>query len=426
MRVCHFEDSGAALLEPLATTRPVFELLCGQTSLAAKQARYFNGTSAGALLRPYLADCYRLEHPDTAVQDLDWLRSGRVVLVNGRWLPPPGPASDLAGPAVALAGAEVAYAVLGPEDLADFAPASLDVCLETWKDTLPRRQAGGSLVRCPWDLVEQNSAQLWLDYRHGRPAAVSLVSPDNVAVIGPRERLLLDRTAHLDPLVVVDTTAGPVRIDREAVVHAFTRIEGPAYIGPHCHVLGAKLRAGTTLGPHCRVGGEVEASILHGYSNKYHDGFLGHSYLGEWVNLGAGTSNSDLRNDYGEVTVILHGEPVKTGQTKVGCFIGDHTKTGLGTLLNTGSSIGVFCNLLPAGPLMPKYVPPFTSWWNGGLREVRDLSDLLEVAAKVMTRRGRVLSPAHANLYVRLFDATAAERRRAIHEAETRRLRRSA
>ena len=101
--------------------------------------------------------------------------------------------------------------------------------------------------------------------------------------------------------MVADTTGGPVVIDREAVVTAFTRLEGPCYIGPRTQVHGAKIRAGTTLGPDCRIGGEVEASIVQGHSNKYHDGFLGHAYLGEWVNLGAGTQNSDLRNDYGEV-----------------------------------------------------------------------------------------------------------------------------
>src|SRR5207248_75825 len=179
-----------------------------------------------------------------------------------------------------------------------------------------------------------------------------------LAEVVPATLLLLSPTARRDPMVVADTSRGPVVINREAVVTAFSRLEGPCYVGPQTHVLGAKVRAGTTLGPNCRVGGEVEASILHGHSNKYHDGFLGHSYVGEWVNLGAGTHNSDLRNDYGEVTVMVNGRLVPTGLTKVGCFLGDHSKTGLGTLLNTGSNVGIFCNVLPWG-LAPKYVPSF-------------------------------------------------------------------
>src|SRR5436190_12798412 len=188
-------------------------------------------------------------------------------------------------------------------------------------------------------------------------------------------------------------------IDREAVIAAFTRLEGPCYIGPQTHVLGAKIRAGTTLGPNCRIGGEVEASIVHGHSNKYHDGFLGHSYIGEWVNLGAGTQNSDLRNDYGEVSVPLGGVATPTGRTKVGCFLGDHTKTGLGTLLNTGTNVGGFCSILPAGRYAPKWLPSFTGWWHGALREDADLPRLLRTAAVVMGRRGQALTEAHAGLY---------------------------
>src|SRR5207302_5357556 len=145
--------------------------------------------------------------------------------------------------------------------------------------------------------------------------------------------------------------------------------------------------------PYCRIGGEVECSIVQGHSNKYHDGFLGHSYVGEWVNLGAGTCNSDLRNDYGEVTVTVNGRRVPTGLTKVGCFLGDHTKTGLGTLLNTGSNVGSFCNVLPWG-LAPRYVPSFASWWNGVLRDGATLSALLITAGKVMGRRGCTLTEA--------------------------------
>jgi UDP-N-acetylglucosamine diphosphorylase/glucosamine-1-phosphate N-acetyltransferase len=215
-------------------------------------------------------------------------------------------------------------------------------------------------------------------------------------------------------------------IDREAVVTAFSRLEGPCYVGPQTHVLGAKVRTGTTLGPNCRVGGEVEACIVQGYANKYHDGFLGHSYVGEWVNLGAGTQNSDLRNDYGPVEVTVDGRLVSTGRTKVGCFLGDHTKTGVGTLLNTGTNSGVFCNVLPAGGLLPRYLPSFSSWWNGALRPHADLPRLLSTAAEVMRRRGSSLTEVHAALYRRLCDQTAAERRRVLRDADPRPLRRSA
>ena len=165
---------------------------------------------------------------------------------------------------------------------------------------------------------------------------------------------------------------------------------------------------------------------MQGRSNKYHDGFLGHAYLGEWVNLGAGTQNSDLRNDYGEVRVTVNGQLVPTGRTKVGCFLGDHTKTGLGTLLNTGTSAGVFCNLLPGGGLLPRHVPSFCTVENGTLSENTDLERLLQTAAEVMRRRGRALTLAHANLYRALLAQTAGTRNQALRAAEERHLRRSA
>ena len=153
----------------------------------------------------------------------------------------------------------------------------------------------------------------------------------------------------------------PDPVEADVGVQPFTRIEGPCFVGRDTQLFRANLRGGVTLGPNCRIGGEVEEAIVHGHSNKYHEGFLGHAYVGEWVNLGAITSNSDLRNDYGEVAVPLQGDPIPTGQAKVGCFIGDHTRTGMGSMLNTGTAIGVMCNVLPAGPLLPKHVPSFSS-----------------------------------------------------------------
>jgi UDP-N-acetylglucosamine diphosphorylase / glucose-1-phosphate thymidylyltransferase / UDP-N-acetylgalactosamine diphosphorylase / glucosamine-1-phosphate N-acetyltransferase / galactosamine-1-phosphate N-acetyltransferase len=423
MRLCSFEDRKVVNLEPLSLTRPAFDLLCGQTSLVNKQCRYFGASDTGALVRPSLADCLRLQQPAWAVNDLSWLRASPTVLVNGRWLPPVGLAPRPEAPCVALVGDEVAYAVLAPEQLTFCLPGTLDDCLETWKSTLPQQPAGGRLISYLWQLVEYNPEQLLLDFE---ASPVTPAHPAAPAVVGSPERLRIDPAAHLDPMVVADTRGGPVVVAAGAVVTAFTRLEGPCYVGPGTHVLGAKVRGGTTLGPNCRIGGEVEASIVHGHSNKYHDGFLGHSYVGEWVNLGAGTYNSDLRNDYGEVTVTVDGVPVPTGSPKVGCFLGDHTKTGLGTLLNTGTNVGVFCNLLPSGTLLPKYVPSFASWWNGKLTDRAVLDELLQTAATVMCRRGVEMTEAHTVLYRQLFEETAAERRRAVQQGEQRRLRRSA
>ena len=179
-------------------------------------------------------------------------------------------------------------------------------------------------------------------------------------------------------------------------------------MGRDTHLFRANLRGGVSLGPTCRIGGEVEASIVHGYTNKYHEGFLGHAYVGEWVNLGAVTSNSDLRNDYGEVQVPLGGDPVATGQAKVGCFLGDHTRTGLGSQLNTGTAIGVMCNVLPAGLLLPKHVPSFAAVCYGRVELRFALEELFATARVVMGRRGREFDAVQEQLYAGPVRADAA------------------
>ena len=206
-----------------------------------------------------------------------------------------------------------------------------------------------------------------------------------------------------------------------AVIQPFTRVEGPCFIGRDTQLFRANLRGGVSVGHNCRIGGEVEQSIVHGYSNKYHEGFLGHAYVGEWVNLGAITSNSDLRNDYGEVFVPLGGDPVATGHAKVGCFIGDHTRTGLGSMLNTGTVLGVMCNVLPAGPLLPKFVPSFAAVLYGRVAPGFPLEQMFATARIVTGRRGRPFSELDEQLYLDLYEQTRLERERAFQRAHDRR-----
>jgi UDP-N-acetylglucosamine diphosphorylase/glucosamine-1-phosphate N-acetyltransferase len=418
MRLCVFEDRGVFSLEPLTLTRPAFDLRSGALTLLERQQRAFAANEIGVVVRPVLADLTLLEHPSFAVNDSRWLRKAPAVYVNARWLPSSEQLRDVDGPQVGMVADEVAFAVLPEGGGADATFDLVDEQVQQWKQTLPRRDAGGVVMAYPWDLVDSNPQALTEDFRwfeHHSPV------PPGLSIVGPNDRLALHPSAQVDPFVVADTRQGPVIVDRGAVIHSFSRLEGPCYIGSESWILGAKLRGGS-IGPMCRIGGEVEASIVHGHSNKYHDGFLGHSYLGEWVNLAAGTQTSDLRNDYGPIRVTINGTRIPTGRTKVGSFIGDHTKTGLGTLLNCGSAIGAFCGLLPTGTYLPTLVPSFTNC-NGVLTEAWDLRQLFQTASTVMRRRGCELTDVHRNLYFALFDATSESRRRTISDHEQRRLR---
>jgi UDP-N-acetylglucosamine diphosphorylase/glucosamine-1-phosphate N-acetyltransferase len=295
-------------------------------------------------------------------------------------------------------------------------PDDLARRLAEWRDALPARPAGGVMIDRPWDLVESNARALLQDeqyWRHSRETAL----PSAPAIQGPPERLLAAPSARVEPLVLIDTTRGPVILDDGAAVQALSRLEGPLYVGPNTQVLAARVK-GSSVGPQCRVGGEVEASIVHGHSNKAHEGFLGHSYVGEWVNLGSGTQTSDLRNDYGEVDVAVGGQRVRTGLIKVGSFVGDHTKTSVNTLFNTGSVCGPFGMLVTDGALLPRGLPAFCQVNRGRVVERTDLGRMFAAAAAMMARRDVEWTEAHADFFLDLFERTSGERRRFLLERE--------
>ena len=428
MRLCLVEDNAVSALEPLTLTRPVFDLLLGSSSLGHKLARAFvagpGPARRGMVIRPYLAAVQRSRDPQTTVNDPDWLARGPVLVANGRWVPPTrfeGARLTEGPPFVGLRDGQPACAWVGPNDAVSLQPGGVDAWFDGLMSRLECRELGGEWIARPWDLVARNAEHLTIDFEvEGQPGMTNrhLAS---AAIVGPSDRLAIHESARVDPYTVFDTTNGPISIGSGAWVQPFTRVEGPCSIGRDTQLFRANIRGGTTIGPNCRIGGEVEASIVHGYSNKYHEGFLGHAYVGEWVNLGAITSNSDLRNDYGEVHVPIAGDPVATGQAKVGCFIGDHTRTGLGSMLNTGTAIGVMCNVLPAGLLLPKHIPSFTAVMYGRVAPGFSLEQLFATAEIVMGRRGKTFAEAERQLYLDLHQQTRLERERAFQKAHDKR-----
>jgi UDP-N-acetylglucosamine diphosphorylase/glucosamine-1-phosphate N-acetyltransferase len=207
------------------------------------------------------------------------------------------------------------------------------------------------------------------------------VLPDECVVIGdPVDVILLG--ARVEPGVTFDVRNGAVVLEQYVYVKSGTRFEGPAYVGPGTEVLGGLIQS-SVLGPRCRVRGEIADSVFLGYTNKAHDGFIGHSAIGRWVNLGADTVTSDLKNTYGNVRLRLGDETIETHRQKLGTLMGDHVKTAIGTLLETGTVIGAGANVFGA-TRPPKYVPPF-AWGTDG--ETMNGDGFLTVASRVMPRR---------------------------------------
>ena len=214
--------------------------------------------------------------------------------------------------------------------------------------------------------------------------------------------------AMVEPGVVFDVSSGPVWLDEGSRVRALSRIEGPVYLGRGSTILGGTL-VQSSIGPVCKIRGEFAESVALGWVNKAHDGHIGHAYLGAWVNLGAETTNSDLKNNYSSVRLWTPDGEVDTGEMKMGCFLGDHVKTGIGTLLPTGSSIGPGTNLYGAQGFAPAFLPAF-SWGAGARRQTHRLDAFLDSARRVMERRGQTLDGEEAGMLRAVFRATEPDR----------------
>lgn len=271
----------------------------------------------------------------------------------------------------------------------------------TWDGPLPHASAvevAGLVLHGVYDLV---------------PALAHLLPDDLAALLDesdavPRGSVVIGDPALLglhgavvEPGVVFDTTAGSVVLESGVEVRAGTRLEGPLWAGANTQLVGGALR-GSAIGPHCKVRGELAASVFLGYANKAHDGFVGHSVIGRWVNLGAGTITSNLKNTYGPVRLDVAGSGVETGLQFLGSLIGDHVKTAIGTLLATGSVIGAGANVFDA-VRPPKYVPPFA--WGAGVEGERLTKDgFVKIAGRVLPRRDVPLDEATRALLERIYD----------------------
>ena len=198
---------------------------------------------------------------------------------------------------------------------------------------------------------------------------------------------------------VLDARSGPIIIAGNSYIDIGALIQGPVYIGPDCRINpGAKVRKNVTLGPMCKIGGEIEDVIFQGYDNKQHDGFLGHSYLGEWVNLGANTNNSDLKNNYGSIRIQIEEDEIDTGLQFLGSIINDYVRTGISTMLNTGTVIGLGANVFGAG-FQAKYIPPF-QW---GTDNKTELDKFFKTIETIKNRRGKSLSEPEKILISKIY-----------------------
>ncbi len=255
------------------------------------------------------------------------------------------------------------------------------------------------------DIFIYNGKLLVADFQRITGSVSSTKIEDPFTVLYNEANIFIGKNANIKA-AVLDASLGPIFIDENAKIEIGSLIQGPAYLGKNSILsLGSKIRPNTTIGPNCKIGGEVSKSVIFGNSNKSHDGFMGCSVIGEWCNWGAGTNNSNLKNDYGLVSMYdqsINGL-ASTGQLFAGTMMGDFCKTAIGTQFNTGTVIGVSSNIFQQG-FPAKYIPSFT--WGGSeeASQIYRLEKAIEVIKATMSRRNITISDAEIEILTYIFN----------------------
>ncbi len=400
-----FEDEGFVDLLPLVFWRSVFELQIGRKIVLDRTAQVLGLPVTGVWTRDWIApvSAHRCGAPANRLVD------DATVLVNGRWIF--DDAVDFPeAPCVGVVDSDVAYIVcdaelakrLAPRDLLD--PVRRKAALEG----IARHPAGGRFLRYPWEIISGLSKLLEADWRPGEASIESELPPN--LILEDREHIHIGERTRIHQTAIIDAAMGPVYMSHDVQIGPYAVIEGPAYIGPGSRVRPFTwLHGGNAIGPVCKVAGELHCCVLHGYTNKQHDGFLGHAYVGSWVNIGAGATNSDLKNTCGSIRVPVNGRDVDTGMKLFGAIIGDHAKIGINATIPSGAVIGLASNIASSG-MLPKYIPSF-SWVIHDDVGVGDPLRLLDSACAAMVRRDVDMTDDEVELFldlgsrVRLYEA---------------------
>lgn len=369
-------------LLPLTYTRPVAELRCGILTISEKYTK--RGHEIGYGTQAYL--------------NAKYLSIEAEVLVSGSVCP-----TDTFLEAVA--GLSSGQALIQGDELLAFKG-------EKWEDEpseiIPFSGALNLITR-PWDIWSKNASEMNIDFDLLTKDRFSAPIDATNTVIG--ERIFLEEGAKATASIL-NATSGPIYLAKNAEIMEGSIVRGGLALGESSALkMGAKIYGATTFGPHCKVGGEVNNSVIIGYSNKGHDGFLGNSALGEWCNLGADTNNSNLKNNYDEVKAwsYVDGRFAKTGQQFCGLIMGDHSKSGINTMFNTGTVVGVSANVYGAG--FPRnFIPSFS--WGGpqGTMEYR-IDKALDTADRMMKRRGLEVNEIEKAILEQVFALSAEYRR---------------
>ena len=390
MNLVFFDPAQSSGLLPLTYTRPVAELRIGGLTISEKWNKRLN-TEGSWLTKEYLQPIYPFRFTtdntfingavlpnDALVSKIDQLESGHglrdkngtIAWRSGQW------SSDLM-----------------PEEI-------------TWHEF----ESSATRIHNSYDIFTLNAQEIQADFDLLTRSAISATIPSWVQCNEPAKVFVADH-AQLEHCTL-NTAEGPIYIGSGAQIMEGAMLRGPLFVGDNAVIkMGAKIYGGTTIGPYCKAGGEISNSVMMGYSNKGHDGFLGNSVLGFWCNLGADTNTSNLKNNYDEVRLWDYASErfAQTGLQFCGLIMGDHSKCAINTAFNTGTVVGVSANVFGAG--FPKNFIPSFSWGGAGSMTTYSLNKAVETAKRVMLRRGIEWTAQDQGVFEAIFETSKSWRR---------------
>jgi UDP-N-acetylglucosamine diphosphorylase/glucosamine-1-phosphate N-acetyltransferase len=425
MNICIFEDAQAINLTPVNDLRHSSELICGVFSLLEKTAEFFppRKFSFSLHVRKHLEQYCREKFPDCKINSLSrsdtLFLNSRIIysrnfiegillnlndfkntaFLNNKTITAFYLTSDMTGSAKKIIESRSGNNLIGLRDIKKLKLKEIQI------DELDPEAAGELIfINYPSDLVLYHEDEITNDLKLLFKIAKRTNPSGYNAQLINKKGICISKDCSINRNTVLDASKGNIFIARGVTIEPFSYIAGPVYIGPNSTIrAGSKLYGPLRIGAHCKVSGEITSSIIHSYFNKQHHGFLGHSYLCEWVNLGAGTTTSNLKNNYSNITLKLKGKTVITGSIFLGSIIGDHTKTGINTMLNTGTTIGISSNIFGGG-FHSKNIPPF-SWADAqsGTNMKYDIDKAINTAKISMKRRNAVMSKAYESMMLYYF-----------------------
>ena len=374
MKMTVFEDHQALNLEPISVTRAVFDIRCGAETFIERINRLNAKKISSLVVRNELADITRDNHPGTSVNP--------DTFVGGIWL----------NGSVLWSADQIKVIRSTPETV--FFHGENLVALNLSSDAINKWvSAGGPLSgKIPKGILKkeikvQKANYLW-DILNWIPEIVQEAA-EHLSSIPANSK------------VATDESEGPVVISENVTIQPFTFLKGPVFIGSGSTITAHSKIEKSIIGPGCKIGGEVHGTIFQGWSNKVHDGHLGDSFVGEWVNFGAGTTNSNLKNNYLPVSIKVNRQLINSDLLFLGLFIGDHSKSAIGTQFNTGTNVGVGCNIISHG-FSKRHIPSFTFHYNGRNKKI-DFDQFLETASNVKARRDKALTKTEIVLLRNIF-----------------------